>query len=219
MQHRLITDLNPRCCMIAIVDAVDADADGDGGYSVDVDADGDGNRWTVFFWTRGAWRIVAIHTGALFGSSDFGELIKIVFAQSSVFGKFTKRALAQSFLVTRKKFTGGRMVLTGEQGSRKIWKVFWLWVVNLNYCHLNCVYEFLIWIVNVNLNWWHQLWMLKWFTIMIHFVCECELSTVKNEQWLWALCCGSLNICDSYVNCSAISPQVAFVWLFSTVCF
>ena len=26
--------------------------------------------------------------------------------------------------VTKKKFTGGRLVLTGEQGSRKIWKVF-----------------------------------------------------------------------------------------------
>ena len=198
--------------MIAIVDAVDADADGDGGYSVDVDADGDGNRWTVFFWTRGAWRIVAIHTGALLGSWIFGELTKIVFAQSSVFGKF----FAQS-PVTKKKFTGGRLVLTGEQGSRKIWKVFWLWVVNLNYCHLNCVYEFLIWIVNVNLNWWHQLWMLKWFTIMIHFVCECELSTVKNEQWLWALCCGSLNICDSYVNCSAIFHQL-LLFGFSPLC-
>ena len=123
--------------MIAIVDAVDADADGDGGYSVDVDADGDGNRWTVFFWTRGAWRIVAIHTGALFGSWVFGELIKIALAQSSVFGKF----FAQSHSQRRNSLVGYWFWLENKEAEKSgkfsdselwTWTIV-IWIVYMNF--------------------------------------------------------------------------------------
>ena len=56
--------------------------------------------------------------------------------------------------------------------------------------------------VNLNLDWWQQLWMLKWFTIMSHFVCECELEEWKrsvnlnlnceSKLWMWTSNCAPL---------------------------